>query len=259
MGRSLRRWQLQRRQVSQRCVAQGTATPPWQDASPNRAEPHNCSGQGSVPAGSPARPLRAAQDGCGSRAGCRLGACCLCCCRHGVGLSTACVLPAPAAAVPQHSSPQPCAPLPSHGAPAAWRLPRPLVRSSGNAVPEGQPLQVLPEHRRERHPLQLRAAKDGTSRREGDLSLQAGEAARRSDRSGAGGRPKNPGILGHEPGCCPVGNAHLTDCGYLKCSPRASTGGTSQTLCATRAPSLHPHTPHPFSRYPSKNCATARQ
>lgn len=57
MGQSLQRWQLHHCQLLQRCIAQGTATPPWQDASPNRAEPHSCSGWGRAHAGSPALPM----------------------------------------------------------------------------------------------------------------------------------------------------------------------------------------------------------
>lgn len=66
------RWQLQHHEVLQQHMAQCMATPPWQDAFPNRAEPHHRSRWGSAPAGSPALLMTLWIDRRAS-AGCRPG------------------------------------------------------------------------------------------------------------------------------------------------------------------------------------------
>lgn len=57
-------------------MAQGTATPLWQGAFPNRAELHNCSGVGQCPCRQTSPP-HAALGGCRASEARRLSACCL--------------------------------------------------------------------------------------------------------------------------------------------------------------------------------------
>lgn len=133
MGHSLQRWQLQHRQVLQRCVAQGTATPPWQGASPNRVEPHNRSGVGQCPCRQP-NPAHAALGGCGARVAGSLSARCraarLCCRKHGGGPQCSLDRPAPclccSSGWPARNLPllpTTCLPWPCHPAACAAPLP----------------------------------------------------------------------------------------------------------------------------------------
>lgn len=111
MGHSLQRWQLQYHQVLQWCVAQGTATPPWQGASPNRAEQHNCSGVGQCPCRQP-NPAHEALGSCRATVAGRFSACCPAAISAAVsavvGLGAAWTSPCPACAAPLLVLPAPC-------------------------------------------------------------------------------------------------------------------------------------------------------